>query len=228
MTLLEVIIVIAIIALATSGLSFSLGALTKTNLKSGASKIAAAARFAYNRATIRGTTVRIAFDLPGSTFSVEEGHGRVTLARKDDARRKDTAEERGGEVDAVDPWAAARNRVEQAVHPTLGESPFKPIANDDGKVLARYQKVPLGRRVQIVKLIVPHAAAPLEQGKAAVHFFPGGVGEHAVIQLSDGGDSIYSVEIAPLTGRATIRAEAYQPKELLGDPDERDPEGDSW
>ena len=71
-----------------------------------------------------------------------------------------------------------------------------------------------------MKLIVPHEPEPLEQGKGAVHFFPGGMTEHAVIQLSDGADAIYSVEIHPLTGRAQIYPEAYEPKELLGDPEQ--------
>ena len=40
--------------------------------------------------------------------------------------------------------------------------------------MTRYQNVSLGRRVQMVKLIVPHQPEPVEQGKGAVHFFPGG------------------------------------------------------
>jgi general secretion pathway protein H len=222
MTLLEVIVVIAIMAFAGAGLSFSLGALTKTNLKSAASKLASASRFAFMRATIRGTTVRIAFDLPGDSFSVEEGHGRVTLTRKDDPRREDSEKEDGEDPVAVDPWVAARNRIEQVVKPSYGASPFSAITNQDGKALTRYQNVKLGRRVQLVKLIVPHSPAPIEQGKGAVHFFPPGMTEHAVMQLSDGADAIYSVEIHPLTGRARIYPRAYEPKQLLGDPDDPD------
>jgi hypothetical protein len=221
MTLIEVVIVVVIIALGASGLSFSLGALTKANLRAGAGKIGAAARFAYNRAVMKGVTVRIAFDVPGATFSIEEAHGRVTLARTDDERRE--ADEEGGEeVVAVDPWAAAEKRVAEALKPTFGASPFKALVDGDGKAISRYTNVPLGRRVQVVKLIVPHHPDPLEQGKGAVHFFPGGMTEHAVIQLSDGGESIYSIELHPLTGRARIRPGAYEPEQLLDDPNERD------
>jgi general secretion pathway protein H len=222
MTLIEVIVVIVIVALAASGLSFSLGALTRTNLKSGANKLAAAARFAHYRAIIYGRTVRISFDIPGNTFSVEEANGKVTLARVDDERRKDSTDEEGNETVAVDPWAAARNRVDQALRPTFGASPFGPLQSASGTAMTRYQNVSLGRRVQVVKLIVPHQPEPLEQGKGAVHFFPGGITEHSVIQLSDGGDTVFSVEIHPLTGRARIYPEAYEPKQLLGDPDHPD------
>jgi prepilin-type N-terminal cleavage/methylation domain-containing protein len=219
MTLIEVIVVVVIIALAFSGLSFSLGALTRTNLKAGAMKLAAAARFAHYRAVIQGTTVRIVFDLPGNTFSIEEAHGQIALARADDERRQKSAED-GNEIVAVDPWSAAKSRVEQALKPNLGSSPFGPLEGKDGSSSSsRYTNVGLGRRVQIVKLIVPHEPKPRDEGKGAVHFFPGGVTEHAVIQLSDGGEGRYSVEIHPLTGRAKIHPEAYEPEQLLGDPD---------
>ena len=218
MTLIELIVVVVIVAFAASGLSFSLGALTKSHLKSGASKLAAAARFAYNRAIVHGTTVRISFDLPGNTFSIEEAHGRVTLARADDERRKDSIEKGGADVVGIDPWTAAKNRLQEPLHPSFGASPFRAIAGLGGKANARYQKVSLGRRVQLVKLIVPHEPAPLEQGKGAVHFFPAGMTEHAVLQLSDGADAIYTVEVRPLTGRCRIYPEAYEPKQFLDDP----------
>src|SRR5262249_21378318 len=156
MTLIELIVVVVILAFAASGLSFSLGAITRTQLKSSATKLAAAARFAYNRAIIRGTTVRIAFDLPGTSFSIQEANGRVTLARVNDDRRKNTLEQSGQDVVAVDPWAAARNRISEALRPTFGASPFHALSSDNGKAITRYQKVSLGRRVQLVKLIVPH------------------------------------------------------------------------
>src|SRR4051812_23572338 len=120
MTLIELIVVVVIVGLAGSGLSMSLGALTRTNLKSGASKLAAAARFAYNRAVIRGVVVRIAFDLPGATFNIEEAKSAVALARVNDERRKNTIDETGQEVAAVDPWVSARNRLTEGLKPTFG------------------------------------------------------------------------------------------------------------
>lgn len=222
MTLIEVTIVVLIIALAGSGLSLSLGALTRTTLKSAAGKLASAARYAYNRAIINGTTVRIVFDVPGGSFSVEEASGRVTLARADDERRAASGDDEGNETVAADPWEAAKARIANAQEPNLGGSPFHPLKGTDGSALKRYAEVPLGRRIQIVRLIVPHHPHPVDDGKGAVHFFPGGLTEHAVIQLSDGRDDVYSVEIHPLTGRAKIHDGAYEPEVLLGDPDDPD------
>lgn len=224
MTLIEVIVVVVIIALAGAGLSFSLGALTRTNLKSGAMKIASAARFAYYRAVIQGTTVRLSFDVPGNTFSVEEAHGHVTLARADDERRTEGEESDSAPV-AADPWAAAQTRISEALKPSLGASPFGSLQSASGQTMTRYDKVELGRRVQIVKLIVAHEPGPLESGHGSVHFFPSGMTEHAVIQLSDGSDTVFSVELHPLTGRARVHAGAFEPEQLLDDPEADDDEG---
>ncbi len=225
MTLLEVVMVVLIIGITASGLTLSLGAITRTTLKAAAGKLASAARYSYNRAIIQGKTVRIVFDVPGNSFSVEEAHGRVTLAKADDERRASFTDEEGEseEVVAADPWEAAKARIEHAQEPTLGASPFRPLKSEDGQVLKRYANVELGRRIQIVRLYVPHHPAPVEDGKAAVHFFPGGMTEHAVIHLSDGTEEgIFSIELHPLTGRATIHPEAYEPEELLGDPNNPD------
>ena len=224
MTLIEVIVVVVIIALAGAGLSFSLGALTRTNLKSGAVKIASAARFAYYRAVIQGTTVRLSFDVPGNSFSVEEAHGYVTLTRADDERREEGAEEGNAPV-AADPWEAAQTRLSEALKPSLGASPFGALQSASGATMSRYEKVELGRRVQIVKLIVAHEPVPLESGHGSIHFFPSGMTEHAVIQLTDGSDTVFSVELHPLTGRAQIHAEAFEPDALLDDPEADDDEG---
>lgn len=224
MTIIELMIVIVIIALGASGLTLSLGALARTTLKGAAGKLAAAARFAYNRALVNGATVRIAFELGGNTFSVEEAHGKVTLARADGERGQAAASGDAAQpAGAVDPWAAAQSRLADALKPSLGASPFGAIAHADGKSSSRYSNVGLGRRIQIVRLIVAHEPAPREQGHGAIHFFPGGTTEHAVLHLSDGGDEdVFSLEIHPLTGRATIHAGAFEPKELLDDPAERD------
>ncbi|HKP60505.1 MAG TPA: prepilin-type N-terminal cleavage/methylation domain-containing protein [Polyangiales bacterium] len=215
MTLIEIIMVTVILALAVSGVSFSLGALTRTNLKGAAGKLGAAIRYAYNRAITQGTTVRVHFNVPGSTFSIEEAHNGVMVTRARDKKDKKNVDSSGKLADAVDPWAAAQARISQPDKPTVGASPFSALTTSDGEVLKRYQNVALGRGVQIIRLIVAHEPEPVSSGEGAVHFFPGGRTERAVIQLGDGRGGVYSVELHPLTGRVKVHAEAYEPKELL-------------
>src|SRR5688572_15113213 len=111
-TLIEMMIVVIIVALAATGASYAFGALERTQLRSGCMRLSAASRFAYNRAIARGTTVRLALDLDGETMTFEEAHGRITLTRGDDPRRTEIDEDgEGGDTSSVDPWEAARARL---------------------------------------------------------------------------------------------------------------------
>jgi prepilin-type N-terminal cleavage/methylation domain-containing protein len=208
-TLIEVILVIAIIAFVITGATFGLGAITRTRLRSSAFRVASAAQFAYNRSLTQGTTTRLQFDFEKNTMAVEETDTPVTLATEEQLDAE------GGE--AVDPWDLARSRLEKPLSPTVPKSPFQPITNRSGKALDRYTAKPIGDGVAIHGLITPHEAHTRTDGEGAVYFFPGGVTEHAVIQLSDSSETVYSIEIHPLTGNPRIHNFAYEPIDELDD-----------
>jgi general secretion pathway protein H len=221
MTLIEVIIVVVIIALAASGISLSLGAISRANLKSSAGKLGAAMRYAYNRAVTQGTTVRVSFSIPGNTFSIQEAREGVLLATKKEKEQKQALNEKGKVVDAIDPWEAAQARIAAPDKPTVGASPFAPLESEDGTPLKRYNKVKLPSGVQIIKLLVAHEPEPRTRGEGAVHFFPGGRGEHALVQIGDGREGIYTVEVSALTGRIRVYPREYEATDLL-EPDDED------
>jgi hypothetical protein len=204
-----VILVIAIIAVVVTGATFGLGAITRTRLRSSAFKVTSAAQFAYNRSLTQGTTTRLHFDFEKNTMAVEETDTPVTLATEEQI------ESNAGE--AVDPWDLARSQLEKPLTPVRPSSPFQPITNPSGKVLERYTAQPVGDDISIHALITPHETDRRTDGEGSVYFFPGGLTEHAVIQLSDSSDSVYSVEIHPLTGNARIHNFAYEPLEDLDD-----------
>jgi general secretion pathway protein H len=230
MTLIEILLVAVIVALAASGLTFSLGALARTNLKAGADRFASAVRYAYNRAIIQDATVRIHFKLPGGTFSIQEAHHGITMARateKEAKRDLFSLDKKQAVPSAVDPWAAAQARIRQPNKPSFGASPFSGLTSGDGKELKRFKDVKLPHNVQIVKLLVPHEPEPITEGEGDVHFFPGGRTEHAVVQFSDGREGVYSLEIFPLTGRMKVYAEAYEPRDLQGDAEQDEKSSDT-
>ncbi len=209
MTLIEILVVVIIIAIAATGITYSLSALTRANLRSACMTLTAASRFAYNRAISQGTTVRLVLDLDTHQMLFEEAHGRVTLARLDDATR--TELEEGEDGTAVDPWAAAQSRLSDPLHPSFGASPFSAI---EGR---RYAARPLASGISIRQLIVPHEPEPRTEGRGAIYFFPGGQTEHAVVWVGDDDDRIYSVELHPLTGRTQVHDYAYEPEVMLDD-----------
>ncbi|HLU47526.1 MAG TPA: hypothetical protein VK116_05555, partial [Planctomycetota bacterium] len=128
-----------------------------------------------------------------------------------------------GDGASVDPWAAARSRLEEPLAPTFGRSPFGAVTNDDGEAYTMSTARPLGEGIKIARLITPHDPAPLTDGNGAIYFFPGGQSEHAVVHLENQDGEVFSVEIAPLTGRAKVYAFAYEPESLSEADEVRDP-----
>jgi type II secretory pathway pseudopilin PulG len=224
MTLIEIIIVVVIMALASAGMTLSLGALSRANLRSGAGKLGGAMRYAYNRAVSHSMTLRVVFRIPGNTFAIEEAHAGVLLSTRKDKEDKKTLNAKGVSVDTVDPWAAAESRIKTPDKPTVGAPPFGPITNIEGDPMKRYANVSLGKGVEFKRLIVPHEPEPKTKGEGAVHFFPGGRSEHAYIELGDGRDGVYTVEVNSLTGRVKI----YEgPHESVGTLDKEDDDNNS-
>ncbi|HEY6878812.1 MAG TPA: prepilin-type N-terminal cleavage/methylation domain-containing protein [Polyangiales bacterium] len=238
LTIIEMMVVVVIIAIGASAASYGLGSLSKTALQSACVRLASLSRYAYHRALTQSTTVRVTFDLDSEKFSVSEAHGRVTLVRSDAAMRTEAeraaedekdrhADERSrapeddGSGAGVDPWEAAKQKVEKPDLLTLPPSPFRPISSPNGKVIERFKTQPVGDGVGVAKLIVAHEAKPKTEGKADLFYFPNGQTQHAVIQLNDRDNIIYSVEIHPLTGRGTIRNTPYEPEVLMDDPTQR-------
>ena len=208
-TLIEVLVVIAIAAVVIGGATFGLGAVTRTRLRSSAFKVMSAARFAYSRALTQGTTTRLRFDFEQDTMAVEETDTPVTLATSEQV--ESTA---GG---AVDPWDLARSRLEKPYEPPRPTSPFQPIANSSGKVLKQYTAQPIGDGISLHALITPHEMDKRTEGEGSIYFFPGGLTEHAVVQLTDSSDTVYSIEVHPLTGNGRIHNFAYEPVDELDD-----------
>lgn len=208
-TLIELLMVVAIIAMVVSGATIGLGALTRTRLRSSAMKVVSAANFAYARSLTHGTTTRLLFDFENNTMAVEETKTQVTLASD--------AEIDEGVTGAVDPWEMARQRVERPLDAVKASSAFGPITNDDGEALKQYSAQPLGSGVMLYRLITAHEPDPRIDGEGAIYFFPGGTTEQAVVQLTDDSESVYSIEIHPLTGRGRIYPYAYEPIDQLDD-----------
>jgi prepilin-type N-terminal cleavage/methylation domain-containing protein len=231
LTLIEIMVVVVIIAVASTGVGMGIGALTRTSLRSACVRLASLARYAYHRSLTHGTTVRVSLDMEQGTFSVTEAHGRVTLVRSDAPLRAEAERAKNEEGDdeaespdsaALDPWEAARLRLEQPDALIMPPSPFAALTTQSGATMERFTQKPIGDDVRFAKVIVSHEAEPREEGVVDLFFFPGGLTQHAVVQLVDRNDIIYSVEIHPLSGRTVVYDSPYEPDVLMDDPNERD------
>lgn len=224
-TLIEIMIVVVIVALGASAASLGLGSVTRTNLKSACVRLMSLSRYAYHRALTTGTTVRITLDLTRHTFGVSEAHGRIALVRSDaplrEAAREDDDEGGADPGAAIDAWSLARMRLEKPEDVRLPSSPFEPLLNPSGKAMDRFKTQPLGDNIRIHKVIVAHEATPKSEGSTDLFYFPSGLTQHTVVQLTDKSETIFSVEIHPLTGKGTVHDAPFEPEVLMDDPNQR-------
>ena len=95
MTLMEMIIVTAVVALVMTGMAMGIGTLTRQRLVSSSIQLAALVRTAYSRAATTGRTVRIVFDLDGGANWLEEAEGGAVLLTAEDAEEQDEEEQQG-------------------------------------------------------------------------------------------------------------------------------------
>ncbi len=190
MSLIEVIITIAIIGLM---MGISVGFFrdrTEDQLSDLSGKLAGTVQYVYNEAVIKGHYYRLVIDFSQHTFSVESSSSPFKVGPQDEEEPvENTGAEGTGEK--------SEKKFSQVVSYLL-----KPV------------KLPEG--IQIKDVFVEHLPQKIESGKTAIYFFPDGRVEKSVINLSDDkGESFYSLEIFPLTGKTKIRTEyfEYKPEE---------------
>lgn len=214
-TIIEMMLVVSVMALAGAGAVYSFQALNKTQVKSACMRVLAAARFAYGRSITRGTTVRLVLNFEDHSLAVEEAEGAVTIVGV--GQRQSTTAVSEDDDSVVSPWEAAQARLKAALEPTAFISPFSTVRGRDGEVLKKYSAEPFGSGVRVHKMLLTHRPEPRTSGKEAVYFFPGGMNERAVVQLrgGEGLDApVYTVELLPLSGNGRVYPYAYEPRHL--------------
>jgi len=190
-TLIEVMIVIAIIALI-----LAVGAPklfdTKNQMRSAVRRMAIVTRDIRNIARLRNATVRLVLNMdPEHThsYSVEIAPGTVPLLSKDQEEdlRKSTSIQRADEAPKSD-FAPETSFVK------------KPVNLPRGLVI---DSVEYGEKKEVVTT-----------GKAYVHFFPQGLSQQVAIHLSNKKSLHWTIYINPLTGRADVFERQLTLKEI--------------
>mgnify|MGYP001822252961 CR=1 FL=1 len=248
-TLIEMMVVVIIVAVAMTGVGLSVGATSRAKLRSSCFKLVSAVRYAYSNAVTHGKTTRLVLDFDARTFHLEETSGRVVLTKDDETgegfrpeeelpkvgMKHSLMEEKMSEIGSgsqrmgfgttgsdtgtlmdgvtgmalTDPFLVAMERGSIDGPVGYNRPKFTKIGGRRGEVRE------LEGSTEFVVAYTPHEPVPREDGKAYIYFFPNGVTEHSIVQLSDGDDRIYSLEVHPLNGRALIHNELVEPEEEL-------------
>ena len=204
MTLIEIIITVAIIALMVG---LSVGVFqdwADAKLSETASQLSGTVRYVYNEAAIKNQYYRLVIDMSDQSFSVEASPEPFKIAATEEGTSPPEAE--GSEDTPVAPEGSEEEGSSEGKPPPAGGG-FSSVVS----YLLKPIKLPEGIRIKDVW--VSHMGKKVEGGKTAVYFFPNGWVEKAVINMTDEKEEIfYSLETFPASGKTKIRTEYWELK----------------
>jgi type II secretory pathway pseudopilin PulG len=238
-TVLEIMIVLAVVG----GLFFivrtGFRALTKADLVENANELTAVMRRASQIAVEHGELHRVVLDLDNHGYVVEVCQGETAIQRNErldvDEEETQRALERGKQrlsnlpADALaagDPDTATRRAIALSGH-HVADRLCKPATDSltgdaEGKGWQRQLRKEKG--IKLKQVWVQHRDDGVIKGQVAIYFFPIGSSEKAVIELTDGSET-FTVLVFGLTGRVELRdgtlanVDDHMLKNAMGDRD---------
>lgn len=208
-TLIEIMIVVALMALMLGVGMFSLGIIGRADVNGEALRFSSAIRYTFNMAATSNKTLQMKIDFTNRKFSVDELS--LSGGLSNDALRGTnlTAEgEEGEEAAPVNARAAALDNEDStfgSLKRTKIDETF--LSGDDAN---------LKDGVYFLGLMTSHHDEIQTDGIGTINFFSNGFVERSVIFLGDEeamnlaqtneeGGVIYTIMISPLTGNSSVR-----------------------
>jgi type II secretory pathway pseudopilin PulG len=239
MTVLEIMVVLAIVGGLVYIVRSGFRLVTKADLVEDATQLTAVLRRASQLAVEHGELHRVVLDLDAEGFAVEVCQGAVGIARNELLKADDEATKRALEKgrqrltglppDALatgDPEEATRRAAALAGH-HVADRACKPADNSvtgDSNGKGWIRKLRKDKGVKFKEIWVEHRDDSATKGQVAIYFFPLGSAEKSVIELTDGSE-VFTVLVFGLTGRVelhdgTLRdVNDHMLKNALGDRD---------
>lgn len=199
-SLVETLIVIALIAMIGGSIMGGQGMFGSGQLRATAGLIIRATKVAMAHANTTGMPTRVVFDLTEGRVIVEETDDAVYLEQTSKEDREEPTDAK-----ALESKIAEKNRL-LFDGPKVPPPMFNPIegwteSKDDA---AKGREI--GKGVMIDSVHAEHEEEAIRKGKAYIYFWPGGGAERAVIQLSSrDNENGHSIIISALTGRAEMK-----------------------
>ncbi|HKY35999.1 MAG TPA: prepilin-type N-terminal cleavage/methylation domain-containing protein [Polyangiaceae bacterium] len=212
LTLIEVVIAIALVALLTGTMLFGRGMLAGSRMKAAATLIVSGVRYGLTRANATGRPARLVLDFDKKQLSIEEASSSLMLREKGQ-------DPSAGATPASSAEAKARAEAERIVEgPRAARPTFSKLSGVSGPIEDLSAGRPLGDGVELVQVRTEHDEDYVREGRAYIYFWPGGTTERAVVQLKKAGDkeTALTVVLSSLTGRAKIEKGAVDFPEPRG------------
>jgi type II secretory pathway pseudopilin PulG len=217
MTVLELMIVLAIIGGGVVLVRSGFRMITKADLVENSTELSAVMKRTSQLAVEKGELHRIVFDLDKQVYAVEMCQGSIAIQRNEQLRvnEEDTkrAVEKGkermrgvpAESLATDPEQVTKQALQIAGHHIADRmcAPVDdPISGDStGKGWVRSLRANKG--IKFKEIWVQHKDDSTTKGQIAIYFFPTGSSEKAVVEITDGSET-FSVLVHGLTGRVQL------------------------
>jgi general secretion pathway protein H len=221
LTLIEVSIALGIAAVLFAAVTISIGSITGAKAKASASELAGVMRSLYDTAALSGKTCRLVFELAdpkaedsATSYRAECAAGNVTTSRDRDEMLREESRDRekrdkdkgsdsrrnytrgGNDEPGLDElMAQEENRVEEAAR-------FSAFTAEELKP----RQLPEDVKVSVW---TRHQREAADKGVAYLYFFPQGYTEKAQVYVRQG-DNVWTLTVAPLTGKVTIVGEALE------------------
>jgi len=227
LTVLELMVVIAIIGMGAYLLRAGLRRVTKADLVEDAVELAAVLRRTNQLAIEHGELHRVVLDLDATNpdadvrydYVVERCQGSAAIARNEAVRPDEAevkrAEERGRQkLSLLPPDALAVGDPDEAMKRTLAVAGHhvadrlcapatEGFSGDSrGKQWGRALRVKQG--IKFKQVWVQHRDDRVTKGQVAIYFFPTGNATKSVIEMTDG-DEVYTLLVHGLTGAVELR-----------------------
>lgn len=205
MTLLELIVVMAILV-AVIGVSIAgVSRLKSVRLRSETNRMAAAIRHTYNRAAAHGLYMRMVFDLDDESYWVEAADRPVFISK----RKREEGEELHEKL--PDPVPADEEEDPEIARARKRRAKYQ----EDGVI----ERIKFDNGIEIDGVLTSGQEDVFQSGRAYVHFFPQGFVEPALIYTTDGEGTYYTLRVNPLTGKVARSSGKIDPDRDFGQPD---------
>jgi type II secretory pathway pseudopilin PulG len=213
-TLIEALITITILVLATAVVIPSLSKTSLAELRSTAGKVAGTVRATYDRAALGGRIHRLAFDFKTQTIKVEVDNSASTSSGglmkmvaalsnrsgapspQDALKGLNKTEGEKGTVDTVPP----PRQVLALFGGSEGDDPSSGI----GRFADAGHTLKLPEEVHLMDVWIEGMRQPIADGTAYLQFFPGGYTENSLIHLTTTDGTVFTVKVEALSGSTSI------------------------
>lgn len=219
LTLIELSVALAIVAVLFAGVVMSVGAITGSKARAAAGELGGVIRSLYDTAALSGKTCRLVFQLPNekdedsaTRYWAECAAGNITTQRdRDEALRDDNrAESERDKNKGRDDRASSSSSSGDSLQELMGRE------KERVEAAATYSKftspeitpreLPSSVRLQVW---TKHQREPVKNGLAYLYFFPQGYTEKAMVFVRQG-KNVWTLTVSPLTGKTAVVGEALE------------------